>query len=243
MARDYAPRTIYITENGAAFPDVVDHNGRGARRRAPRLPRRTRCRRRSSRGGEGAFAGLIPSGHSSITSNGAGATGGGSGSSTSTTPPRNGHPRPVSIGTGTSSQPSTTAGRSHGCDGGWRGRPHAVVWGSSTSLTQLARSRPVTKASCQAAIGNEALTSLSRERDPDNTRRSARPTTSAYWRSPTSPRAPSGKQGRARWAPDAQKGRPVQTGPLCAARRNAVVTPRSEPLHSATYGETPVRGS
>ena len=31
------------------------------------------------------------------------------------------------------------------------------------------------KASCQAAIGNEALTSLSRERDPDNTRRSARP--------------------------------------------------------------------
>jgi beta-glucosidase len=28
VARDYAPRTIYITENGAAFPDVVDHNGR-----------------------------------------------------------------------------------------------------------------------------------------------------------------------------------------------------------------------
>jgi beta-glucosidase len=28
VARDYSPRAIYITENGAAFPDVVDHSGK-----------------------------------------------------------------------------------------------------------------------------------------------------------------------------------------------------------------------
>jgi beta-glucosidase len=28
VARDYAPAALYITENGAAFPDVVDHQGR-----------------------------------------------------------------------------------------------------------------------------------------------------------------------------------------------------------------------
>ena len=26
--RDYGPKAVYITENGAAFPDVVDHEGR-----------------------------------------------------------------------------------------------------------------------------------------------------------------------------------------------------------------------
>jgi beta-glucosidase len=28
VARDYGPRAIYLTENGAAFPDVVDHKGK-----------------------------------------------------------------------------------------------------------------------------------------------------------------------------------------------------------------------
>ncbi len=28
VARDYGPKALYITENGAAFPDVVDHEGR-----------------------------------------------------------------------------------------------------------------------------------------------------------------------------------------------------------------------
>jgi beta-glucosidase len=28
VSRDYSPQAIYVTENGAAFPDVVDHDGR-----------------------------------------------------------------------------------------------------------------------------------------------------------------------------------------------------------------------
>jgi beta-glucosidase/6-phospho-beta-glucosidase/beta-galactosidase len=28
VSRDYSPKAVYVTENGAAFPDVVDHEGR-----------------------------------------------------------------------------------------------------------------------------------------------------------------------------------------------------------------------
>jgi beta-glucosidase/6-phospho-beta-glucosidase/beta-galactosidase len=28
VSRDYSPNAVYVTENGAAFPDVVDHEGR-----------------------------------------------------------------------------------------------------------------------------------------------------------------------------------------------------------------------
>ena len=31
VAKDYEPRAIYITENGAAFGDIRGHDGRGAR--------------------------------------------------------------------------------------------------------------------------------------------------------------------------------------------------------------------
>jgi len=119
VARDYAPRTIYITENGAAFPDVVDHNGR-----VLDVERRDFLAAHVAAAAQAVEAKVPLRGYLvwALLDNfeWSWATGGGSGSSTSTTPPRNGHPRPVSIGTGTSSQPSTTAGRSHGCDGGWR---------------------------------------------------------------------------------------------------------------------------
>ena len=40
VAREYPRIPLFITENGAAFDDVVDHNGEVARPGAGRLPRR-----------------------------------------------------------------------------------------------------------------------------------------------------------------------------------------------------------
>ena len=80
------PKAIYVTENGAAFPDVRGHDGSvGDPERQAYLEALHRRRRRGRRGRRAA-ARATSRGRCSTTSSGRGATRSGSGSSTSTIP-------------------------------------------------------------------------------------------------------------------------------------------------------------
>ena len=79
LKRDYAPEAIYVTENGAAFPDVRGHDGSiGDLERQAYLERLHLGGRPRGRGGRPAARATSP-GRCSTTSSGPGATGSASG--------------------------------------------------------------------------------------------------------------------------------------------------------------------
>ena len=78
LKRDYAPEAIYVTENGAAFPDVRGHDGSiGDLERQAFLD--AYIRRRGARSRPESRCAATSPGRCSTTSNGPGATGSASG--------------------------------------------------------------------------------------------------------------------------------------------------------------------